>query len=84
MTLESEAGESGAQPLRDRIAAALEGVPYCRHLGIRLADGAHDGDLRFHLPFDARLVGNPSLPAIHGGVLATFMQAAGTRRIATT
>ncbi|MEJ8850543.1 PaaI family thioesterase [Variovorax rhizosphaerae] len=77
MTRETDADDvDDAQPMRDRVAAALEAVPYCRHLGIRLAPGAQDGELIFHLPFDARLVGNPSLPAIHGGVLATFMQAA--------
>ena len=50
--------------------------PICRHLGIRLSARRARGELTFHLPFDARLIGNASLPAIHGGVLATFMQAA--------
>ncbi|MEJ8856647.1 PaaI family thioesterase [Variovorax robiniae] len=75
MTQELESGEAGAQSLRDRTAANLEAMPYCRHLGIRLAPDAQDGAPTFHLPFDPRLIGNASLPAIHGGVLATFMQA---------
>ncbi|WP_218510664.1 PaaI family thioesterase [Variovorax sp. dw_308] len=76
MTKELDPGEVGAQTLRDRTAAALEAAPYCRYLGIRLAPGAPGGELTFHMPFDARWIGNASLPAIHGGVLATFMQAA--------
>jgi acyl-coenzyme A thioesterase PaaI-like protein len=30
----------------------------------------------FHLPFEERLVGNVTLPALHGGVIAAFMQVA--------
>ncbi|MEJ8822215.1 PaaI family thioesterase [Variovorax humicola] len=68
--------EKTVQRMHERTAAALAAVPYFHHLGIRLAADAHDGEVTFYLPFDARLVGNPSLPAIHGGVLATLMQAA--------
>lgn len=65
-----------AQVARERIAATLQAIPYTRHLGVRLANhGAADGVV-FHLPFDARLIGNVTLPAIHGGVVATFMEAA--------
>jgi uncharacterized protein (TIGR00369 family) len=71
-----EAGETDLRLTRERTAAALDAMPYLRHLGIRLAGQAHRDGVVFHLPFDARLVGNASLPAIHGGVLATFMEAA--------
>lgn len=64
------------QVTRDRIVATLEAIPYARHLGIRLAEAETADDAVFHLPFDARLIGNVTLPAIHGGVVATFMQAA--------
>ena len=57
--------EKTVQRMHERTAAALAAVPYFHHLGIRLAADAHDGEVTFYLPFDARLVGNPSLPAIH-------------------
>jgi uncharacterized protein (TIGR00369 family) len=64
------------QVTRDRIVATLEAIPYASHLGIRLAEAETADVVVFHLPFDARMIGNVTLPAIHGGVVATFMQAA--------
>lgn len=60
-----------------RVASAISAMPYARHLGIGVvvAKGGADSIL-FHLPFEARLVGNVTLPAYHGGVVATFMQVA--------
>ena len=60
-----------------RVASAISAMPYARHLGIGVvvANGGADSIL-FHLPFEARLVGNVTLPAYHGGVVATFMQVA--------
>jgi uncharacterized protein (TIGR00369 family) len=76
MSIATEPDEADPRVLRERTVAALAAVPYARHLGIRLADDTHAGQLVFHLPFDPRLIGNASLPAIHGGVLATFLEAA--------
>ncbi|MDM0110948.1 PaaI family thioesterase [Variovorax sp. J22R133] len=61
---------------RERIVATLQLMPYAQYLGIVLADNAAEEAPLFHLPFHARLVGNPALPAIHGGVVAGFMEAA--------
>lgn len=47
-------------------------VPYARFLGLRVEN--HDGALRMHLPYRAELIGNPVLPALHGGVTAAFME----------
>lgn len=63
------------QIMRNRVAATLELMPYARYLGIRLLPAESSDALVFHLPFDARLIGNVTLPALHGGVVATFMQA---------
>ena len=58
---------------RDAALAALtEGVPYARWLGIRF-DRRGD-ELTALLPFDERLIGNPYLPALHGGVTAAFLE----------
>lgn len=50
----------------------VERIPYARFLGMMLEHEA-DGPL-FRLPFQDRLVGNRSLPALHGGVVAGFME----------
>ena len=65
-----------AQVARERIAATLQSTPYTRHLGVLLVNHDAADGVVFHLPFDARLIGNVTLPAIHGGVIAAFMEAA--------
>ncbi len=70
------AGEGVDVPTRDRICSTLAALPYARHLGIRVAEVDGAGTVVFHLPFEARLIGNVTLPAYHGGIVATFMQVA--------
>jgi uncharacterized protein (TIGR00369 family) len=53
--------------------ALLERIPYARFLGIRVDAVAEEG-LTIRLVFDRRLVGNPHLPAIHGGVIGAFLE----------
>ncbi|MBD7977289.1 MULTISPECIES: PaaI family thioesterase [Pseudomonas] len=53
-------------------SALLDLVPYARLIGIeclRLGD-----DMVFRLPTNADNIGNPVLPALHGGVIAGFME----------
>lgn len=52
--------------------ALVAGVPYVRWLGISF-DRRGD-ELTAVLPFDEKLIGNPMLPAIHGGVTAAFLE----------
>ncbi|MBS0563940.1 MAG: PaaI family thioesterase [Proteobacteria bacterium] len=60
---------------RDAALAALAGaVPYIGFLGIRF-DRRGD-ELTAVLPFDERLIGNPALPALHGGATAAFLEVA--------
>ena len=56
------------------LALWLEKIPYAVYLGIRAE--VKDGDILFILPGDQKLVGNPTLPAIHGGVVGAFMEQA--------
>ncbi len=64
--------------VKDRRDGALrnlvEGVPYIGFLGIRF-DRRGD-ELTAVLPFDDTLIGNPALPALHGGVTAAFLEVA--------
>jgi uncharacterized protein (TIGR00369 family) len=54
--------------------AILRAVPYCAWLGMtaRIEDGA----LILDLPFDGKLIGNPILPALHGGVTGSLLETA--------
>lgn len=64
------------QEVKRRRDAALrqlvEGVPYIQFLGVQF-DRRGD-ELTAVLPYRADLIGNPMLPAIHGGVTAAFLE----------
>jgi uncharacterized protein (TIGR00369 family) len=60
------------EKLTEKVGAALAAVPYARFLGVEVV---FNGDeMTAILPFSQRLIGNPLLPAIHGGVLGAFME----------
>ncbi|MGE5500496.1 MAG: PaaI family thioesterase [Ignavibacteriales bacterium] len=56
----------------EQLKELLERIPYAQFLGVR-AELAGD-EMTAILPFGEHLVGNPTLPAIHGGVLGAFME----------
>lgn len=56
------------------LRALVEGVPYIQYLGIQF-DRRGD-ELTAILPFDPKLIGNPLLPALHGGVTSSFLEVA--------
>ena len=64
------------QVVKQRRDAALQalvgGVPYIQYLGLRF-DRRGD-ELTGILPYDDKLIGNPLLPALHGGVTAAFLE----------
>jgi uncharacterized protein (TIGR00369 family) len=49
-------------------------IPYCRHLGVSAA--VKDGRLVLAMPFAPHLVGNMTLPALHGGVIGSLLETA--------
>lgn len=55
------------------IGGLFEAIPFAHWLGLRAIKGP-DGVL-CHMPFAQRLIGNPFLPALHGGMVATFLEA---------
>ncbi|HVR52358.1 MAG TPA: PaaI family thioesterase [Pseudorhodoferax sp.] len=62
---------TGAAPVLDGVE-----IPYAAYLGIALAEqGAAPV---YRLPFQRKLIGNPELPALHGGVVAGFAETAAT------
>ena len=55
-----------------RLIAVLGSIPYAKFIGMR-AELAGD-EMTAILPFSDHIIGNPMLPAIHGGVLGAFME----------
>ncbi len=56
----------------DDVKAMLARIPYARFLGVSV-ELAGD-EMTAILPFGQHIIGNPVLPAIHGGVLGAFME----------
>jgi len=54
------------------LKALVEGVPYVQFLGIGFE--RRGDELTSVLPFADKLIGNPDLPALHGGVTAAFCE----------
>jgi len=66
---------------RDKALAALVGaIPYARYLGV--AFDRRGDELTALLSHDEKLIGNPMLPAIHGGVTAAFLEITATVELA--
>jgi uncharacterized protein (TIGR00369 family) len=57
-------------------------IPYVEYLGIRAASDAEPP--LFRLPYQEKLIGNPHLPALHGGVIAGFSETAATLHLIRT
>jgi uncharacterized protein (TIGR00369 family) len=71
MELLARAIAEGRDPNPDELMAA---IPYCRYLGIRAV--VKDGAVSLVMPFAQHLVGNPMLPALHGGVIGSLLETA--------
>lgn len=56
------------------LSALVDSVPYLTFLGIQVE--RHGDELTAVLPYSDKLIGNPLLPAIHGGVTAAFLETA--------
>lgn len=62
------------EPNAETLQIWLQKVPYAAFLGIKAE--VKDNDILFILPGNDKLIGNPSLPALHGGVVGAFMEQA--------
>jgi len=65
---------------QERVAAAIARIPYARFLGIR-AELKGD-ELTLIMPFSEHLVGNPMLPALHGGSIGALMEVTALTQLA--
>lgn len=64
------------------LRALVSGVPYIRFLGISF-DRRGD-ELTAVLPYDDKLIGNPLIPALHGGVTAAFLEVSAIMELSWT
>lgn len=62
--------------------ALVEAIPYAKHIGVEF-DGGVDSGL-FKLTRNHSNLGNPILPAIHGGVLGGFMEMSSSLHLLAT
>lgn len=56
------------------LSTLLAAIPYTQFMGMSCA--VEDGDLITTMRFSPHLIGNPSLPALHGGTLGALMESA--------
>ncbi len=54
------------------ISALLASIPFARFLGMEVE--RKGSELTFLLRYGAHLIGNPILPALHGGVIGAFLE----------
>lgn len=59
--------------------ALMQAIPYCRHLGILAR--VERGQLLLELPYGPYLIGNPVLPALHGGVIGSLLETAAIAQV---
>ena len=71
MEILARASREGRKP---DLSELLNAVPYCVHLGIKAR--TEDEGVLLEMPFGEHLVGNPILPALHGGVIGSLLETA--------
>ncbi len=66
-------------PSEKALHKRLGNIPYVDFLGIRVE--RRGNELTTVLPFDEKLIGNPTLPALHGGVIGAFLETSALSQI---
>ena len=66
--------------MSDAALFQLDSVPYARFLG--LTSVVSGDEVTLIMPFSPHLIGNPMLPALHGGSTAALLELAATAQLA--
>lgn len=64
------------------MTGSLAAIPYARFLGLTSVEA--DGVLTVTMPFADSLIGNPMLPALHGGATAAMLELTAVAQVART
>lgn len=62
------------------IDALMQAIPYARFLGITIDQRGNEITTVLH--FSQKLIGNPILPALHGGVIGAFLETTAIAQLA--
>ena len=65
-----------SDPRRDQARQFILALPHCTALGMTV-DSVSDGEATMSMPWDGKLVGDPSTGVIHGGAVSTLMDTCG-------
>ncbi|SFB82240.1 uncharacterized domain 1-containing protein [Marinospirillum celere] len=69
-----QGGQLGQRLSAEAVNTWFDRIPYGQLLGVKALEA--EQDLFFELAANSSNVGNPLLPALHGGVIAAFMETA--------
>lgn len=61
-----------AEGKKPDLQAIVDAIPYCKFIGIEV--DRKGTELTTILRFNHKLIGNPVLPALHGGVVGAFLE----------
>ena len=57
---------------KEALISLVEQIPFCKTLGIKL--DCLGNEITAHLPFKKDFIGNPAIPALHGGIIGSFLE----------
>ena len=60
------------QVRKELLVSLVEQIPFCKTLGIKL--DCLGNEITAHLPFKKDFIGNPAIPALHGGIIGSFLE----------
>ena len=60
------------QVKKELLVSLVEQIPFCKTLGIKL--DCLGNEITAHLPFKKDFIGNPAIPALHGGIIGSFLE----------
>jgi uncharacterized protein (TIGR00369 family) len=79
----SASGSSPAPALsQEQVRAVIDAIPFARFLDVRIE--LKGDELTVVLPFRDEIIGNPVLPAIHGGVIGALMEVTAVAQISVS
>ncbi|MBZ0238377.1 MAG: PaaI family thioesterase [Deltaproteobacteria bacterium] len=61
------------------LSLLLAAIPYAQYMGMTCA--VEDGDLVTTMKYSPDLIGNPALPALHGGTLGALLESAAAYKL---
>lgn len=64
--------QANTQGTKPDLKALVAAIPYCRFLGVEI--DLKGAEITTVLKFQQKLIGNPILPALHGGAIGAFLE----------